>query len=205
VQTAPGAAKAVSGIQSATLRGQALIKKIMAFSQKPGGEIQPEDLGKVINSMLPLIQVAVGSSNKVVVECAKDLWKTRVDVGSFENVLINLCINARDAMPDTGTLKIALQNRALTESTHESKESCTVGEYVLISVCDTGVGIPDEIKDQIFDPFFTTKEVGQGTGLGLSTVQNFVQQSYGCVSVHSKVGEGTTFQIFLPRYQETTA
>lgn len=195
----PAATKAVSGIQSATVRGQGLIQKIMAFSAKPGSEMQIIDLGDILNSMLPLLRVAVTKKNKLFVDAPRGLWQVRIDAASFENVVINLVINARDAMPEGGKVKVSSMNKTLTENT----EFCVAGDYVLMSVSDTGVGIPDDIQPKIFEPFFTTKEIGHGTGLGLSTVLNFAQQNYGCVTVASKVGQGTTFTVYLPRYQET--
>jgi signal transduction histidine kinase len=194
----PSAEKAISGIENAAIRGQGLIQKIMTFSARPGGTIQPQDLGAILNSMLPLLRVAVSKKNKVIVETPRGVWRTRVDVSSFENVVINLAINARDAMPDGGKVKFSLANKVVGEN----MDFCVAGEYVVLTVTDNGVGIPEEIQPRIFEPFFTTKEAGHGTGLGLSTVLNFVQQSYGGVSVTSKVHQGTTFQIYLPRHQE---
>lgn len=196
----PTTTKAVTGIQSATLRGQNLIQRILTFARRQGVETKPVDLISVINAMSELIQVAASKRTKMNLEVPKDLWRVRVDVSSFENVLINLAINARDAMPDGGELTISLANKTLTENT----DFCVAGEYVMITVADTGVGIPKEMHEKIFEPFFTTKEEGQGTGLGLSTVLNFVQQSYGAVTVDSNVGQGTRFTIYLPRYQEST-
>jgi signal transduction histidine kinase len=194
----PNAGKAVNGIQSATLRGQALIQKIMTFSRRTGSELQPEDLAEVLNSMLPLIHVAASKKVKVSVDSQRGLWKVRVDAAGFENVVINLTINARDAMPEGGRLKIGLANKTLIENT----SFCVAGDYVVLTVTDNGEGIPEELRERIFEPFFTTKEAGHGTGLGLSTVLNFVQQSYGAVTVDSKVSQGTVFSIYLPRYQE---
>jgi PAS domain S-box-containing protein len=195
------ASKAVNGIQSATLRGQSLIQKIMTFSRRAGSELRVEDLGGILNSMLPLIRVAASKKTKVSVDTPRGMWQVRVDAASFENVIINLTINARDAMPEGGRLKIGLSNKTLTENT----SFCTAGDYVVVTVADNGSGIPEELREKIFEPFFTTKEVGHGTGLGLSTVLNFVQQSYGAVTVDSKVGHGTVFSIYLPRYQEKQA
>jgi len=197
----PTMTKSVTGIQSATLRGQSLIQRILTFARRQGVESKPVDLAGVINAMSELLQVAVSKRNKVTLNIPAGIWQVRVDVSTFENVLINLAINARDAMPDGGELDIHVANTTLKTNT----EFCVAGEYVTIAVSDTGVGIPKDMHEKIFEPFFTTKEEGQGTGLGLSTVLNFVQQSYGAVTVDSEVGRGTTFTIYLPRYQELTA
>lgn len=197
----PTVTKSVTGIQSATLRGQNLIQRILTFARRQGVETKPVDLAVVINAMSELIQVAASKRNKVTLDIPDGVWQVRVDVSSFENVLINLSINARDAMPDGGDLVIRVSNKTLKENT----DFCVAGDYVTIAVADTGVGIPEDMHEKIFEPFFTTKEEGQGTGLGLSTVLNFVQQNYGAVTVDSQVGHGTTFTIYLPRYQEPSA
>ena len=193
---APQVSKAIGGIQSATLRGQTLIQRIMTFARRQGIETKPLNLGVVVNSMSELIQVAVSKRNRVTIETPKELWTVRADISSFENVIINLCINARDAMPEGGDLTITLANKTVAEST----ETVGAGEYVTVSVHDSGVGIPQEMRERIFEPFFTTKEEGQGTGLGLSTVQNFVQQNYGAVTLESSANHGTTFTVYLPRF-----
>jgi signal transduction histidine kinase len=194
----PTVSKGVSGIQSATLRGQNLIQRILTFARRQGYETKPVDLATIISAMSELIQVAASKRTNVTLVIPEGNWQVRVDINSFENVLINLAINARDAMPEGGELSIRLANKTMTENT----DFCVAGDYVTISVEDTGVGIPKEMYEKIFEPFFTTKE-GQGTGLGLSTVLNFVQQNYGAVTVESNVGQGTTFTIYLPRFQET--
>jgi len=190
--------RAVAGIQSATLRGQTMIRRILTFARRQGVEAKPVDLGSVVSSMAELIQVAASKRNKVILDVPQGLWLVRVDISSFENVLINLAINARDAMPEGGDLVIRLENKTLAENT----DFCVAGEYVTIAVSDNGVGIPRDLYEKVFEPFFTTKAEGHGTGLGLSTVLNFAQQSYGGVTVSSEVGRGTTFTVYLPRYQE---
>lgn len=197
----PTMTKSVTGIQSATLRGQSLIQRILTFARRQGVETKPVDLANIINAMSELIQVAASKRNKVTLDIPDGVWQVRVDISSFENVLINLSINARDAMPDGGDLVIRVANKTLQENT----DFCVAGDYVTVAVHDTGVGIPKDMHEKIFEPFFTTKEEGQGTGLGLSTVLNFVQQSYGAVTVDSEVGHGTTFTIYLPRYQDPSA
>ncbi|MBC7371100.1 MAG: hypothetical protein H7326_06015, partial [Bdellovibrionaceae bacterium] len=196
-EVSPPVAKAVGGIQSATLRGQTLIQRIMTFARRQGIDTKPVNLGGVVSSMSELIQVAVSKRNKVSINAPANLWIVRADVSSFENVIINLCINARDAMPEGGDLTITLANKVVGETT----DTVAAGDYVTVAVQDTGVGIPKEMRDKIFEPFFTTKEEGQGTGLGLSTVQNFVLQNYGAVTLECGESAGTTFTIYLPRFR----
>lgn len=195
------AMKAVTGIQNATLRGQNLIQRILTFARRQGFETKAVDLSSVIHSMSEMIQVAVSRRIKLILEIPEMVWPVRVDVGSLENVLINLAINARDAMEEGGDLIIRVANRSFTENT----DFCVAGDYVSIAFIDTGIGISKEMQEKIFEPFFTTKSEGQGTGLGLSTVLNFVQQNYGAVTVDSEVGKGTVFTIYLPRSQEKSA
>jgi CheY-like chemotaxis protein len=128
-----------------------------------------------------------------------DLWKAVADPGELEQVLVNLAVNSRDAMRSAGTLTLATRNAILDEDYAEQYEEVTPGEYVLLAVTDTGTGMPPEIADRVFEPFFTTKGVGQGSGLGLSMVFGFVKQSVGHVSLYSRVGQGASVKLYLPR------
>ncbi len=193
----PIAAKAVSGIQSATLRGQQIIQRIMTFARRQGIDTKRVNLKSIVMAMLELIQVAVTKNIHVTISSDENLWDVRVDVSSFENVIINLCVNSRDSMPGGGDLLIEMTNKTLLENSN----FVTAGDYVVVSIKDSGVGIPAHTREKIFEPFFTTKEEGEGTGLGLSTVLNFAQQSYGAVTVDSQVGQGSVFKIYLPRDQ----
>jgi two-component system, cell cycle sensor histidine kinase and response regulator CckA len=130
----------------------------------------------------------------------RDLWRIKADQSQFEQVVVNLAVNARDAMPDGGRLTLKTSNVAADESLQFVSKGMPKGEYVLVEVTDTGTGIPPEIIDRIFEPFFSTKEVGKGTGLGLSTVYGIVKQTGGFVYPESEPGRGTTFRIFLPRH-----
>jgi len=131
----------------------------------------------------------------------RDLWPVKVDVSQFEQVVVNLAVNARDAMPDGGKLTVKTANLTADESTQLSYKGMPTADYVRIDISDTGTGIPADIVDKIFEPFFSTKEVGKGTGLGLSTVYGIVKQTGGFVYVDSAPGEGTSFRIFLPRHR----
>src|SRR5207237_2878732 len=130
----------------------------------------------------------------------RDLWPVRADVGQFEQVIINLAVNARDAMPLGGKLTLRTSNVSVGDDTQHWHKDMPADDYVLVEVEDTGSGITPEIIDKIFDPFYTTKDIGKGTGLGLSTVYGIVKQTGGFVYVESEVGRGTTFRIFLPRH-----
>jgi two-component system cell cycle sensor histidine kinase/response regulator CckA len=134
----------------------------------------------------------------------RDLWPVKADVSQFEQVIVNLVVNARDAMPNGGKLAIRTANVAAAEVATFGHKGMPAADYVLVEVSDTGTGIPPDIVDKIFEPFFSTKEVGKGTGLGLSTVYGIVKQTGGFIYVDSKAGEGTTFRIFLPRHHPET-
>jgi two-component system cell cycle sensor histidine kinase/response regulator CckA len=134
------------------------------------------------------------------VKHGRDLWQVKADISQLEQVIVNLAVNARDAMPEGGKLTVRTANVAAAESATFNYKGMPAADYVLIEVADSGTGIPPEIMDKIFEPFFSTKEVGKGTGLGLSTVYGIVKQTGGFIYPDSQVGRGTTFRIFLPRY-----
>ena len=148
-----------------------------------------------------LLRRLIGEKVKLDLVHGRDLWPVKVDVSQFEQVIVNLAVNARDAMPDGGTLTVKTLNVTSDESAQMSYKGMPAADYVRIDVADTGTGIPAEIVDKIFEPFFSTKEVGKGTGLGLSTVYGIVKQTGGFVYVDSEAGRGTTFRIFLPRHR----
>jgi two-component system, cell cycle sensor histidine kinase and response regulator CckA len=143
----------------------------------------------------------IGEKVKLDLVHGRDLWPVKVDVSQFEQVIVNLAVNARDAMPDGGTLTVKTVNVTSDESAQMSYKGMPAADYVRINVADTGTGIPADIVDKIFEPFFSTKEVGKGTGLGLSTVYGIVKQTGGFVYVDSEAARGTAFHIFLPRHR----
>src|SRR6187200_225968 len=143
----------------------------------------------------------IGEKVVLDVKHDRDLWPVKADVSQFEQVIVNLAVNARDAMPNGGRLSIRTANIGAAESARLQYKGMPAAEYVLVEVTDTGTGIPAEIIDKIFEPFFSTKEVGKGTGLGLSTVYGIVKQTGGFVYVDSEAGRGTAFHIFLPRHR----
>jgi len=148
-----------------------------------------------------LLRRLIGEKVKLDLMHGRDLWPVKVDVSQFEQVVVNLAVNARDAMPDGGKLTVKTANVTAEESAQLSYKGLPAADYVRIDIADTGTGIPPDIVDKIFEPFFSTKEVGKGTGLGLSTVYGIVKQTGGFVYVDSTPGEGTTFRIFLPRHR----
>ena len=181
-------------------RAAALVRQLLAFSRKQTLRPQVLDLGETLSDLGMLLKRLIGEKvtfSGVVV--GRDLWPVKVDISQFEQVIVNLAVNARDAMPDGGTLTIRTANVTAAESGTFGYKGMPTADYVLVEVADTGTGIPPEIMDKIFDPFFTTKEVGKGTGLGLSTVYGIVKQTGGFVYADSKPGQ-TAFRIFLPRH-----
>lgn len=191
--------KYITTAQGAAKRAAALTHRLLAFSRRQTLDPRPTDVNILMVGMGELIQRTVGPSIAVEIAGTEDVWPTLVDSSQLENALLNLCINARDAMPDGGRITIATANLWMgrdAASTHEMPE----GEYLALSVTDTGTGMTPEIIAKAFDPFFTTKPIGQGTGLGLSMIYGFAKQSGGQVRIHSQVGIGTRICIYLPRY-----
>jgi two-component system cell cycle sensor histidine kinase/response regulator CckA len=188
-------------------RAASLVRQLLAFSRKQTLRPQVVQLGDVLSDLSMLLRRSLGERVGLDMVHGRDLWPVRADVTQLEQVILNLAVNARDAMPDGGKLTIRTANvQAADIIRHRSKDDpveLPESDAVMIEVTDTGTGIPDEIKQKIFDPFFSTKDVGKGTGLGLSTVYGIVKQSGGYVFVDTQMGRGTTFRIFLPRHVET--
>lgn len=180
-------------------RAATLTHRLLAFSRRQTLDSRPTDLNRLIGGMEDLVRRTVGPDIAVEVTAAGGLWLTRVDPSQLESALLNLCINARDAMPGGGTLTIRTVNEPLDEEAAKERDLAP-GEYVSLCVSDTGVGMTADTMSRAFDPFFTTKPLGQGTGLGLSMIYGFVRQSGGQVRVKSEVGRGSTFRLFLPRF-----
>jgi len=185
-------------------RAADLVRQLLAFSRKQIIEPQVLDLNAVVADMEKMLRRIIGEDIELRTSPAPDLWPVKVDPTQIGQVVANLAVNARDAMPDGGQLIIETANVVLdTEGVADHLET-QPGEYVMLSVSDTGVGMSDEVKDHLFEPFFTTKEPGKGTGLGLATVYGVIKQSGGDIRVHSQEDEGTTFRIYLPRVTEIT-
>jgi len=185
--------------QNAT-RAATLVRQLLAFSRRQTLRPQVLDLGDALSDLTMLLRRLIGEKVKLDLVHGRDLWPVKVDVSQFEQVIVNLAVNARDAMPEGGKLTVRTANVTSEEAGRLSYKGMPAAEYVRIDVIDTGTGIPADIVDKIFEPFFSTKEVGKGTGLGLSTVYGIVKQTGGFVYVDSEAGKGTSFHIFLPRH-----
>jgi PAS domain S-box-containing protein len=185
--------------QEAATRAAALTHRLLAFSRRQTLDPRPTAVDRLAVGMRELITRTVGPAVAMELRSAPDLWLTLVDPNQLENALLNLCINARDAMPDGGRILIEAGNVALDERMAGGRDMGP-GEYVSLSVTDTGTGMTPDVIERAFDPFFTTKPIGKGTGLGLSMIYGFVRQSGGQVRIHSEAGRGTTVQLYLPRH-----
>ncbi len=181
-------------------RAASLVRHLLAFSRKQTMRPQVLDVGEVLSDLTMLLRRLIGEKVTLDVVHGRDLWPVKVDISQFEQVIVNLAVNARDAMTEGGRLVLRTANVTAKESERFHAKGMPAADYVLVEVSDTGTGIPEAILDKIFDPFFSTKEVGKGTGLGLSTVYGIIKQTGGFVYVDSVLREGTTFRIFLPRY-----
>jgi PAS domain S-box-containing protein len=185
--------------QGATRRAAALTHRLLAFSRRQTLSPRAVSINRLMADLVELVQRTVGPSIEVEAVSAGGLWLTLVDANQLENAILNLCINARDAMPDGGKITIETGNKWLDQRT-ASERSMEPGQYVTVCVSDTGSGIEKAILDRVFDPFFTTKPIGSGTGLGLSMVYGFARQSNGHVRIYSEVGQGTMVCVYLPRH-----
>ena len=194
-----GIARYITGAQASAQRAAALTQRLLAFSRRQTLDPKPTDINRLVFGMEELIRRTVGPSIAVEVVGAAGLWPACVDAAQLENALLNLAINARDAMPDGGQLTIETANKWIDDRGGRERELAP-GQYLSICVSDSGTGIPPDVIDRIFDPFFTTKPIGQGTGLGLSMIHGFVRQSGGQVRVYTEPGQGTTMCLYFPRH-----
>jgi len=185
--------------RKASLRGADLTQRLLAFSRKQTLEPEMVDVNKLVANMAELIQQTLGEDIEIETVLAGGLWKILVDLGQLENVILNLAINARDAMPEGGKLTIETLNTRLDQAYAGAHEEVNPGQYVMIGVTDTGIGMSPEVIEHAFDPFYTTKAQGKGTGLGLSMSHGFIKQSGGHIKIYSEAGEGTTVKLYLPR------
>jgi two-component system, cell cycle sensor histidine kinase and response regulator CckA len=190
----------IMNIKSSANRAAGLVRQLLAYSRRQTLQAEVLELGELITDLSALLNKALGEKIVLKILPGRDLWHVKADKTQFEHVVINLAVNARDAMPDGGTLTIRTRNVSERDSLKLSGLGIAAGEYLLIEVEDTGVGIPPEVIGRIFEPFFTTKDVGKGTGLGLSTVYGIVKQTGGYIFADSEIGAGTIFRVYLPRH-----
>ena len=190
----------LGAIREAALRAAQLTQRLLAFSRRQALAPRPTDCNRLVSGMSELLRRSLGEQVAIETVLAGGLWPCLVDPNQLENVLLNLAVNARDAMPEGGCLTIETANAHLDEAYAAARSEVTPGQYVMIAVSDSGAGMPPEVLARAFEPFFTTKTEGRGTGLGLSQVYGFVKQSRGHVAIYSEPGQGTTVKVYLPRH-----
>jgi nitrogen-specific signal transduction histidine kinase/CheY-like chemotaxis protein len=193
--------KDLEEIFNAGTRAAKLIRQLLSFSRQQVLEPKVLDLNDIVRGIDKMLERIVGEDVKLVASAAPGLGTVRVDPGHIEQVIVNLVVNARDAMPAGGTLVVETSNVDLCDTNAHEHPGVAPGRYVMLAVSDTGIGMDEATLARAFDPFFTTKEKGKGTGLGLSTVLGIVEQNGGSVRVASRPGKGTTFKVYLPRVQ----
>ena len=189
----------IDGIIAAAERGASVTHRLLAFSRKQPLEPEILDLNSVLSQMNQLIRHSLSENIEIEMIQHAGLWRCEIDRSQVDNVLVNLAVNARDAMPDGGSLTIETANAVLDDEYVIGRDELVSGQYVLLAVTDTGEGMSEEVVNHAIEPFYTTKDVGQGSGLGLSMVYGFVKQSGGHLSIYSEEGEGTTVKLYLPR------
>ena len=180
-----------------TERAAALTHRLLAFSRQQSLDIKAQDVNALVKGLEDVLRRTLGE--KIATVLQDDLWPGLTDANQFENALLNLAINARDAMPDGGQLTVETANLTLGSKSALVSDGVEAGDYVVVSVSDTGAGMSPDVIARAFDPFFTTKPIGQGTGLGLSMIYGFMKQSDGHVRIYSEVGRGTTIKLYLRR------
>ncbi len=190
-------------LENSARRGSALIKQVLSFSQGLEGENMVIQIRHLVTEICKIIEETFPRLIELQVDIATDLWAVQGDATQLHQVLMNLCVNARDAMPNGGNLQLSVRNLRLDDSYARMNLDAQAGDYIAITVADTGIGIPPDLLDRVFDPFFTTKELGRGTGLGLSTVRSIVKTHQGFLNIYSEVGQGTQVRVFLPAADAT--
>jgi two-component system, cell cycle sensor histidine kinase and response regulator CckA len=187
-------------IQTAARRSTELTHQLLAFARKQTIQPQVTDLNHAVAGMLKMLRRLIGEQIDLIFQPHEGLWAVKVDPSQIDQILANLCVNARDAIDDVGSITIATANSVLDQDYCTRHTGCVVGEYLQLTVSDNGRGMDKKTQTRLFEPFFTTKEIGKGTGLGLATVYGIVKQNRGFIDVYSELGHGTTFKIHLPRH-----
>jgi len=191
--------RAINNARRGALRATAITQRLLAFSRKQRVEPRPINVNSLLTNLTDFLRRSVGETVALDMALPDDLWTVETDPMQLETAVLNLAVNARDAMPTGGKVTITTGNSFLDEEYCREHEELTPGQYVQVSVADSGTGMSKEVLERVFEPFFTTKEAGQGTGLGLAQVYGFVKQSGGHVEIESEPGKGTTVRMFLPR------
>jgi PAS domain S-box-containing protein len=203
--TADGLRHNLQEILKAGLRSADLTRQLLAFARKQTADPKVLDLNDTISGMLKMLRRLIGADIDLIWHPGADLWKVKIDPSQVDQILANLVVNARDAISGAGAVTMRTENAVVDDSHRAETPEFIPGEYVLVTVSDSGEGMSKDVCKKIFEPFFTTKEVGKGTGLGLSTVYGIVKQNLGFIYVASEPGKGTTFKIYLPRFEGETA
>ena len=190
--------KILEMLETSTLRGKNIVQQVLGFARGTERESADLQLRHIINETVSMAKETFSKSISIKTDIPKDIWTVVGDATQLHQVIMNLCVNARDAMPNGGMLTVSTENKIIDEQYARMDMLATPGKYLLLSIQDTGTGMPPEVRDRIFEPFFTTKEREKGTGLGLSTVYSIVKNHKGFINVYSGVGKGTTFRIYLP-------
>jgi signal transduction histidine kinase/CheY-like chemotaxis protein len=196
--------RAVDMATQGAQRAATLTARLLAFSRRQPLEPTPLDLNVIVRDSTELLHRTLGETIELEGVLAPRLWPVEVDQNQLESAILNLAVNARDAMPDGGKLTIETANTMLDESYTATDSEVVPGQYAVVSITDSGHGMPKEVIDRVFEPFYTTKEAGKGTGLGLSMVYGFVKQSGGHITIYSEEGQGTTVKLYFPRYHGAT-
>jgi two-component system NtrC family sensor kinase len=199
-------ARSLSAIRQASLRAATLVQRLLTFSRQHPQEVKAVDINRLVGEMSELLHRSIGETVTVETVLAGGLWKTAVDPNQLENAVLNLAVNARDAMPNGGRLTIETSNAYLDETyVRQAGAEVKTGQYIMIAISDTGTGMSVEVRDKAFEPFFTTKVAGAGSGLGLSMVYGFVKQSGGQIQIYSEIGQGTSIKMYFPRLKDESA